>query len=116
MTSAALPFSYPPAMTDEVRRTLHDATLHSLAAIGDALASGDADTLRIELHSMRGGFALAGDVDARDACASAERAMNDGGLDEVGRVWPDVQAAIEQAIGRLRRPGPNESIATDTKT
>ncbi|WP_175771522.1 ATP-binding protein [Burkholderia ambifaria] len=105
-----------PAMTDEVRHTLHEATLHSLAAIVDALASGDADTLRIELHSMRGGFALAGDSKARDACASAERAMNDGGLDDVERVWPDVQAAIEQAIDRLRRPGPNEGIPTDTKT
>jgi two-component system capsular synthesis sensor histidine kinase RcsC len=105
-----------PAMTDEVRHTLHEATLYSLAAIGDALASGDADTLRIELHSMRGGFALAGDSKARDACASAERAMNDGGLDDVERVWPDVQAAIEQAIDRLRRLGPNEGIPTDTKT
>ncbi|ACB65760.1 multi-sensor hybrid histidine kinase [Burkholderia ambifaria MC40-6] len=104
------------AMTDEVRRTLHETTLHSLAAIGDALASGDADTLHIELHSMRGGFALAGDTDARDACASAERAMADGGPDDVRRIWPDVEAAIEQALDRLRLPGPNEGAATDTKT
>jgi two-component system capsular synthesis sensor histidine kinase RcsC len=104
------------AMTDEVRRTLHETTLHSLAAIGDALASGDADTLRIELHSMRGGFALAGDTDARDACASAERAMADGGPDDVRRIWPDVEDAIEQALDRLRLPGPNEGVATDKKT
>jgi len=104
------------AMTDEVRRTLHETTLHSLAAIGDALASGDADTLRIELHSMRGGFALAGDTDARDACASAERAMADGGPDDVRRIWPDVEDAIEQALDRLRLPGPNEGAATDKKT
>ncbi|MGC2943925.1 Hpt domain-containing protein, partial [Burkholderia ambifaria] len=113
---ARAPAPVAAAMTDEVRRTLHETTLHSLAAIGDALASGDADTLRIELHSMRGGFALAGDTDARDACASAERAMADGGPDDVRRIWPDVEAAIEQALDRLRLPGPNEGAATDTKT
>ncbi|WP_175746816.1 hybrid sensor histidine kinase/response regulator [Burkholderia pyrrocinia] len=90
-----------PAMTDEVRRTLHEATLHSIAAIGDALASGDADTLRIELHSMRGGFALAGDAEARDACAEMERAVNDGGADAVNALWPGFQSRIEQALSRL---------------
>ncbi|KFL52298.1 histidine kinase [Burkholderia pyrrocinia] len=90
-----------PAMTDEVRRTLHDATLHSLAAIGAALASGDADTLRIELHSMRGGFALAGDAEARDACASAEHAMRDGGPEALKRVWSSTEAAVRLALGRL---------------
>ncbi|WP_175942604.1 hybrid sensor histidine kinase/response regulator [Burkholderia pyrrocinia] len=89
------------AMTDEVRRTLHEATLHSLAAIGDALASGDLDTLRIELHSMRGGFALASDIDARDACARAEHAMRDGGPEALKRVWNSTEAAIRLALGRL---------------
>ncbi|NTY34979.1 hybrid sensor histidine kinase/response regulator [Burkholderia diffusa] len=90
-----------PAMTDEVRRTLHDATLHSLAAIGDALASGDADTLRIELHSMRGGFALAGDAGARDACARAEHAMRDGGPEALKCVWDSTEEAVRLALGRL---------------
>ncbi|WP_065503129.1 hybrid sensor histidine kinase/response regulator [Burkholderia stabilis] len=90
-----------PAMTDEVRRTLRDATLHSLVAIGDALASGDADTLRIELHSMRGGFALAGDIDARDACARAEHAMRDGGPEALKRVWDSTEEVVRLALGRL---------------
>ncbi|NHV26699.1 hybrid sensor histidine kinase/response regulator [Burkholderia sp. D-99] len=90
-----------PAMTDEVRRTLRDATLHSLAAIGDALASGDADTLRIELHSMRGGFALAGDVDARDACARAEHAMRDGGPEALKHIWHSIEDAVRLALRRL---------------
>ncbi|AOJ34064.1 ATP-binding protein [Burkholderia metallica] len=90
-----------PAMTDEVRHRLHEATLHSLAAIGDALASGDVDTLRIELHSMRGGFALAGDADARDACAHAEHAMRDGGPAALKRIWHSVEDAVRLALGRL---------------
>ncbi|WP_423382281.1 ATP-binding protein [Burkholderia sp. LMG 32019] len=90
-----------PAMTDEVRRTLRDATLHSLAAIGDALVSGDADTLRIELHSMRGGFALAGDTKARDACARAEHAMRDGGPEALKRVWDSTEKVVRLALGRL---------------
>ena len=94
-----------PAMTDEVRRTLRDATLHSLAAIGDALASGDTDTLRIELHSMRGGFALAGDIDARDACAHAEHAMQDGGPEALKRVWDSTEKAIRLALERLSADG-----------
>ncbi|WP_249744653.1 hybrid sensor histidine kinase/response regulator [Burkholderia pyrrocinia] len=94
-----------PAMTDEVRRTLHDATLHSLAAIGDALAHGDADTLRIELHSMRGGFALAGDVDASDACARAEHAMQDGGPEALQRIWHSTEDTVRLALGRLSTGG-----------
>ncbi|MCA7996622.1 response regulator, partial [Burkholderia metallica] len=94
-----------PAMTDEVRHTLHEATLHSLAAIGDALASGDVDTLRIELHSMRGGFALAGDVDARDACARAEHAMQEGGPAALTRIWHSVEDAVRRALGQLSTDG-----------
>lgn len=55
--------------------TLHDATLHSLAAIGEALASGNIDTLRIELHSMRGGFVPAGDADALQPARAETRLM-----------------------------------------
>ncbi|KVA06389.1 ATP-binding protein [Burkholderia ubonensis] len=94
-----------PAMTDEVRRTLQDATRQSLAAIRDALANGDADTLRIELHSMRGGFALAGDIDARDACAGAEHAMRDGGPEALQRVWNSTEDAVRRALERLREDG-----------
>ncbi|MBR8128948.1 hybrid sensor histidine kinase/response regulator [Burkholderia ambifaria] len=94
-----------PAMTDEVRHRLHEATLHSLAAIGDALANGDADTLRIELHSMRGGFALTGDTEARDACAEMERAVNDGGATAVNALWLGFQSRIEKALSRLAERG-----------
>ncbi|MPV69577.1 hybrid sensor histidine kinase/response regulator [Burkholderia sp. BE17] len=96
-----------PAMTDEVRRTLRDATLHSLAAIRTALANGDADTLRIELHSIRGGFALAGDTEARDACARAEHAMRDGGPEALKHVWDATEDAVRWALERLStRDGP----------
>ncbi|MGS0895690.1 ATP-binding protein [Burkholderia stagnalis] len=94
-----------PAMTDEVRHTLRDATLHSLVVIGDALANGDVDTLRIELHSMRGGFALAGDEEARDACARAEHAMRDGGQEALRDIWHSIEDAVRRALGRLSTDG-----------
>lgn len=49
----------PPAMSDEIRETLRTATLQSMASIDAALARRDLATIGVELHSMRGGFALA---------------------------------------------------------
>jgi len=89
-------------ITEEIRQKLRASTLHSLAVIGDALQRDDADSIKIELHSMRGGFAIAGDIDARDACADVETAVNAGGVDAVKAGWPDFQGAIARALDRLR--------------
>ncbi|OJA41348.1 hybrid sensor histidine kinase/response regulator [Burkholderia ubonensis] len=85
-------------MTDEISKTLHAASLHSLAAIESALSSGDADQVKIELHSMRGGFALAGATEARDACARAEQALNDGGLAAMEEIWPWFRSQIAHVL------------------
>ncbi|MBN3816252.1 response regulator [Paraburkholderia sp. Se-20369] len=90
-----------PVMTDEMREKLRAATLHSLAVIGEALASGDVDSIKIELHSMRGGFALAGETEARDICARAELIATEGGVEALTPAWPDCRAAIERALERL---------------
>ncbi|MGU7783255.1 ATP-binding protein [Burkholderia sp. PU8-34] len=90
-----------PVLSDEIHETLRAATLHSLAVIGDAMSTGKVDPVKIELHSMRGGFALVGDVDARDACAEMERAVNEGGMDEFGAHWPGFRDRIGQALSRL---------------
>jgi len=90
-----------PAMTDEIRLKLCEATLRSLAAIDAALASGDIDTLRIELHSLRGGFALAGDTRTRDACARAERIAMDEGVKGLAPAWPACRATIAAALEQL---------------
>ncbi|KWD51278.1 hybrid sensor histidine kinase/response regulator [Burkholderia ubonensis] len=101
-----------PAISDEIRETLRNATLHSLTVIGDALSSGDIDRVKVELHSMRGGFALAGDVDASDACAQAERVVAEGGIDAMKAAWPALEAAIGEALERLSGAGPYESQGT----
>lgn len=88
-------------MTDEMRVQLRMATQRSLAAIDEALSIGDGDPVRIELHSMRGGFALAGDMKATDACAEMERALHAGGVTAVKGRWPGFQRAVEQALDRL---------------
>ncbi|MBR7945626.1 ATP-binding protein [Burkholderia cenocepacia] len=90
-----------PVMSDEIREKLRTATLHSLAVIDDALSAGEIDPVKIELHSMRGGFALAGDIEARDASAHMERAASEGGVDALKRRWPAFQKTIEAALDRL---------------
>ncbi|KVM56519.1 hybrid sensor histidine kinase/response regulator [Burkholderia ubonensis] len=99
----------PPAVTAEIRQTLRAATLHSLAAIEEALSAGEIDPVKIELHSMRGGFAIVGETDARDACARAERALADLGIEAMQAAWPAFEARIEGALERLSGSGPRES-------
>ncbi|KWB82738.1 response regulator [Burkholderia ubonensis] len=98
-----------PVMSVEIREKLRAATLHSLAVIGDALSCGEIDPVRIELHSMRGGFALAGDTAARDACARAERTVTEDGIDAMNAHWPAFEAEIECALKRLSGAGQRES-------
>ncbi|KVD85044.1 response regulator [Burkholderia ubonensis] len=102
-----------PVMSVEIREKLRAATLHSLAVIGDALSSGEIDPVKIELHSMRGGFALAGDTAARDACARAERTVTEDGIDAMKAHWPAFEAEIECALKRLSGAGQRESREPD---
>ncbi|WP_175691274.1 ATP-binding protein [Burkholderia anthina] len=95
-----------PAMTDEMRQTLRAATLRSLDVIGRALVAGDIEPIAIELHSMRGGFALAGDAAARDACTEVEHAANAGGIEAFRVLWPDFESRIGQALNRLAEHRP----------
>ncbi|WP_198390280.1 response regulator [Burkholderia ubonensis] len=102
-----------PVMSVEIREKLRAATLHSLAVIGDALSSGEIDPVKIELHSMRGGFALAGDTAVRDACARAERTVTEDGIDAMNAHWPAFEAEIECALKRLSGAGQRESREPD---
>ncbi|RQR66986.1 sensor histidine kinase [Burkholderia sp. Bp9126] len=90
-----------PAPTDEVRQRLREATLRSLDVMRDALTSRDIDSIRIELHSMRGGFALAGDTLVSDACARAGQRLAAGGIDAFAAEWPACRAEIDAALLRL---------------
>ena len=98
-------------MSDDIRETLHEATLHSLAVIRDALSAGEIVPVGNELHSMRGGFALAGDTAASDVCARAEQAVAEGGIEAMNVAWPAFEAAIECALARLRGSGSREPHA-----
>ncbi len=91
----------PTRVSIEIRNTLNDATLKSLAAIGDALATGDLARVKVELHSMRGGFALVGDMAASAACARMERAANEGDIGAVERFWSGFRQEIDAALARL---------------
>ncbi|UXU89837.1 hybrid sensor histidine kinase/response regulator [Burkholderia sp. S-53] len=95
----------PPVVTDEMRQTLRKATLRSLAVIDAALPESKIDSIKVELHSMRGGFAMAGDGDARDACAEMEAVLGEGGLDALSARWPGFRDEIGLALQRLVQPG-----------
>ncbi|WP_323117893.1 ATP-binding protein [Burkholderia alba] len=95
-------------MTGEVREKLHASTLRSLAAIDDALAIGDADSIRVELHSMRGGLALTGENEATGACARAEKIVAESGAEGLAPAWPACRAAIERVLDGMSGPEPRE--------
>ncbi|VWB25197.1 Hpt domain-containing protein [Burkholderia metallica] len=81
--------------------------MHSLTAIDTALSNDDADLVKIELHSMRGGFALAGATEARYACAHAKKVMTEGGIEAMKAAWPPLERQIECALERLSGVGPS---------
>ncbi|MBM2765345.1 hybrid sensor histidine kinase/response regulator [Burkholderia anthina] len=87
-----------PAVTDEIRRTLREATLSSLDALDAALSGGDADAMAAELHSMRGGFAMADNPRARDACAAMEHVLHEGGAEALRERWPAFRNAIAREL------------------
>lgn len=89
-------------VTDEIRRTLREATLHSLDMLEAARSAGDTAAIGVELHSMRGGFALAGDHAACDACAEMEAAAaRDDALAAFIANWPGFRREIDAALSRL---------------
>ncbi|WP_423761643.1 ATP-binding protein [Burkholderia sp. NLJ2] len=94
----------PPGVTDEMRRTLRAATLHSLAVIEAAMTENKIDSIKVELHSMRGGFAMAGDGDTRDACAEMEAVVGEGGVGALSARWPGFRDEIGLAVQRLVQP------------
>ncbi|KVL06114.1 hybrid sensor histidine kinase/response regulator [Burkholderia cepacia] len=89
-----------PVVSAEIRETLRSATLQSIQSIDAALARGDIPTIGVELHSMRGGFALVGDTEVRDACAAMERVVDS---DAFAANWPDFRHTLERALTRLGR-------------
>ncbi|VWB45345.1 ATP-binding protein [Burkholderia lata] len=93
-------------VTDEIRRTLRGATLHSLGVLEAALSAGDIASIGVELHSMRGGFALVGDNTARDACAAMEKAAAlDDDLVAFMANWPGFRRSIDDVLTRLADAG-----------
>ncbi|MBA9899921.1 hybrid sensor histidine kinase/response regulator [Burkholderia cepacia] len=91
----------PLAVTDEMRQRLREATLRSLAVIEAALPKCDIDSIKVELHSMRGGFAVVGDFAARDACAEMEAVLGEGGLGALSAHWSGFPREIGRALQRL---------------
>ncbi|MDW9248651.1 hypothetical protein C7S13_3782 [Burkholderia cepacia] len=80
-----------------MRRALRDATLRSLAVIEAALPEEDRfDQGRTAFDA--GGFAMAGDAEARDACAAMEAVASDDGRARSAR-WMDFEKTSSRHCG-----------------
>ncbi len=88
-------------LSAEIREALVGATRRSLAVIGGALPGGEADLIHVELHSMAGGFALAGNDVMAQQCARLERAVKQDGAAAMAATWDAFRAQVEQALGKL---------------
>jgi two-component system capsular synthesis sensor histidine kinase RcsC len=88
-------------LTAEIRDALVAATRRSLAVIAGALPGGEADLIHVELHSMAGGFALAGNDAMTQQCARLERAVKQDGAAAMAATWDAFRAQVEQALGKL---------------
>jgi two-component system capsular synthesis sensor histidine kinase RcsC len=88
-------------VTEEIRNALHATTLRSLEVLDAALQRRDLDAVKVELHSMRGGFALAGDSEVSGACARMEQVVSDTGIDGMRSGWTAFRAEIRRALDGL---------------
>ena len=90
-----------PPLSPEVKAALQAATRQSMTSISAALATGDVDTVTRELHSMKGGFALAGNSGMMDRCASMECLARDEELAAVQASWTGLETEILDALKAL---------------
>jgi PAS domain S-box-containing protein len=83
-----------------VRRLLEmfrDQTRERLDAVDAAAAAGDAETLRIVAHTIKGGAASIGAPRVRDAAASVEQAAREGRLGEANDFIHELRAEFERS-------------------
>ncbi|AOJ84745.1 hybrid sensor histidine kinase/response regulator [Burkholderia sp. MSMB617WGS] len=87
----------PPA----VAAALRTATLQSIDKIGQALASRDFKTVREQLHSIKGGFALTGNRFLIARCSAAEEIAEIEDLDTLRAAWRTLESLLLDALERL---------------
>lgn len=87
----------PPA----VAAALRTATLQSIDKIAHALASRRFETIRQELHSIKGGFALTGNRFLIARCSAAEELAEREDLDTLRAAWRNLESSLLEALERL---------------
>lgn len=87
----------PPA----VAAALRTATLQSIDKIAQALAARNFETIRQELHSIKGGFALTGNRLLIARCAATEELAEAEDLDTLRAAWRKLEASLLEALERL---------------
>ncbi|AJX33845.1 ATP-binding protein [Burkholderia oklahomensis] len=87
----------PPA----VAAALRTATLQSVDKIGQALTSRDFQTVREQLHSIKGGFALTGNRFLIARCTAVEEIAEIEDLDTLRAAWRKLESLLLDALERL---------------
>ncbi|WP_318826154.1 ATP-binding protein [Burkholderia thailandensis] len=87
----------PPA----VAAALRTATLQSIDKIAHALASRRFETIRQELHSIKGGFALTGNRFLIARCSAAEELAEREDLDTLRAAWRNLESSLLEALEHL---------------
>jgi len=86
------------ALVSELEAVFAQTTEASLAALADALARGDVDSLRREAHALRGAAASVQAHAVQEAAERIEKLAASGALDDVRKVLDTLDARCRQSL------------------
>ncbi|CAG9244285.1 Histidine kinase [Burkholderia diffusa] len=97
--------TFPPSrMNGPLPGDLHTVLVTTMsranAAIARALENGDLKAARMEIHSMRGAFAMIGEQDVSALCASLEALARTGDAVAFAREFEQYRSGAEAALAR----------------
>lgn len=99
--AAQRPLEQRPNLPRSFYDALFSETRKSLVTIGESLALSDVDSLRRELHSMKGAFLMAREECTADACRSLEDLVRANDMSAAREAYPALQALVRAFFQRM---------------
>ncbi len=88
----------------DLLQTLRSTNLESMAMVHQALAAGDMKTVREQLHSIKGVFAMIGEQEVVAACVHLEHLSKALKMPELIAALPQFEAMLENVMADLEQP------------
>jgi two-component system capsular synthesis sensor histidine kinase RcsC len=85
-----------------VHRALAHSTHRSIAAVGEALQSGDRKTVLSHLHSLRGAFAMIHETELANMCATMEELTRNNDMVPISGMLNDLEILAEAVLQKRR--------------